>query len=430
LAQNNLCGIDSIRIVWIRDFMTFAGLRKFGVKGILLCVLVTPFVILTRLLSPIVLIRYGNLRNHTIGTTCMHAETYFCDRELGHFHPRNVIDFFFHTEPRANREFDKLLESRLFVTPLARYMQAVSAKLPGHERHTIYIGTGERDKQRNYYEAYTKTKPHFQLSKDQRQRARRILMEKTGMPNDAKWICFFSRTSSYLRTLHKVSDVRTPEDFPVNNTRNSKIETYIPAAEFLCEQGYYAFRMGARVDEGIQLTNERVIDYANQFRSELLDLYLISECDLILSDTTGFCDFSLMFRRPTVVANLSMPQAIKAWEGLYITKKFWKRSENRIMSIQEIIETGGALLWDKKWDDYAEAQGIELIDNTSEEILDLVRERTLRDAGEWQDTDEDERLQEKYWKAFDNVELFFGGPIKARVATTFLRKYPELVGFN
>ncbi len=69
-------------------------------------VLVLPLVLLARLLRPFVLIRFGNLRNHTIGTLAHHAETYMCDRELGVLQPKS-IDFIYHTEPRANRVLDR-----------------------------------------------------------------------------------------------------------------------------------------------------------------------------------------------------------------------------------------------------------------------------------------------------------------------------------
>lgn len=401
-----------------------------GAKGVLLCALVAPLVLLARLLRPLVLLRVGPIRNHTIGTTALHAETYMCDRELGHFHPKNAVDLFFHTEPRANREFDRVLETRLRVTPLGRYMQAVSAKLPGHETHTVHIGTAERDRLRDHYEAFTRTGRHFFLTDRQRREARRILEDRLGLPEGANWVCFFSRSSSYLRHLHRGGQVRKPGTTPTDNFRDSDISTYLPAAEYLCEQGYYAFRMGAVVDERIACRHPRMIDYANDFRSELLDLYLISECALILSDTTGLSDLCLMFRRPRATANIVIPQIMKSWDGLFALKRFWKRSEGRTMSMREVIETGGGNLTSDLWQDYAQRNDVELLDSTPEEILDLGREMHLRQRGEWQDDERDEAMQRRFWQAFEGAEMGFGGPPMGRIATTFLRRHPDLVGFQ
>ena len=79
-------------------------------------------------------------------------------------------------------------------------------------------------------------------------------------------------------------------------------------------------------------------------------------------------------------------------------------------------------------------RGIELSDNTEDEILDAVKEMVARLDGTWADTDEDQELIEGWWGLYDEMEAFqaanggwSGGPLPFPPATTFLRKHPYLV---
>ena len=73
---------------------------------------------------------------------------------------------------------------------------------------------------------------------------------------------------------------------------------------------------------------------------------------------------------------------------------------------------------------YAE-RGIEIIENTAEEILDLAVEMEERLKGTWQTTPEDEELQKKIWSLFKQNDL--NNVIRARVGTKFLRQNKGLL---
>ena len=93
------------------------------------------------------------------------------------------------------------------------------------------------------------------------------------------------------------------------------------------------------------------------------------------------------------------------------------------MSVQEILGSGAGRFL--KGEQY-ENMGIELIDNTSEEIMDVVDEMDMRLEGRWQTTEEDEELQARFWSYFKSSDLH--GVIRARIGTKFLRQHQELLG--
>lgn len=382
-------------------------------------------VVAARLLRPLVLIRFGNLRNHTIGTFSLQAEGYMADRDLGL--ARRTVDFFYHTEPRANRVLDRMIERRLNVTPFARYCQAVNSRLPGGAAHVAQLGTPQQDYTRDHYRAYTQTPQHFFLSQAEIAEARRILTERTGMPADAPFICFFSRTSSYLQHLHKGGEIRAQGEVPTTNIRDSSIHTFLPAAAELAQRGFWCFRMGAVVDENIGMPHERVIDYANTFRSELLDLYLISHAHMTLSDTTGLCDLTFMFRRPAAVANLFNVRILHSWGGLVMPKKYVVEAENRLLSLPELLAHDGGPPSPSRWPDYARTHGLRIEDDTAEEIADFAVEALGRLDGSWIDSPEDQARQTRIEQLYASIPLELGGPLKARFAASFLRRHPEFV---
>ena len=95
------------------------------------------------------------------------------------------------------------------------------------------------------------------------------------------------------------------------------------------------------------------------------------------------------------------------------------------MTVGEIINSGvGRFLYTEKY----ENMGIELIENTPEEILDVVDEMDQRLKGTWQMAEEDEELQMRFWSYFKSSDLH--GVICSRIGAKFLRQNKELLGLS
>ena len=74
-----------------------------------------------------------------------------------------------------------------------------------------------------------------------------------------------------------------------------------------------------------------------------------------------------------------------------------------------------------------ESKDILLVENTSEEIRDLVIEMDERLNDLWKTNEEDELLQQKFWSKFltdelDSREIRLHGVIKSRFGASFLRQ--------
>ena len=92
------------------------------------------------------------------------------------------------------------------------------------------------------------------------------------------------------------------------------------------------------------------------------------------------------------------------------------------MKVREMLESGAG-----RFDSYKqyEKNGIELISNTPQEIRDVVDEMEKRLNGTWQDNEDDDELQRRFWTYFKSSDLH--GVIRSRIGAKFLRENKDLL---
>ena len=112
---------------------------------------------------------------------------------------------------------------------------------------------------------------------------------------------------------------------------------------------------------------------------------------------------------------------------LGITKHHHSIIEDRELTLKEIFAHGGFLFYTSEY----ESRGIQLKENTPEEIRDVTMEMAERLKGSWQPHEDDEALQCRFWEIFpaDAVSAYNGkhlhGEIRARFGAYFLRTNRE-----
>ncbi len=278
---------------------------------------------------------------------------------------------------------------------------------------TLGLFTQPQFDSNEYYE-FMNGRPNLHFTPEEEERGRKLLK---GLNVNNWYICFHSRDSAYLNTEWKKGDV-------YNNYRNSEIQNYLTAAQYITEQGGFALRMGATVETSLSLSkNMKIIDYAFLHRTDFGDIYLPAKCKFFLGDGCGINQVAQIFNTPVAWANVNFikypPFNSK---DMFILKKVWSLTENRFLTFKEIINSE---IFDYLGSEkYKQAQ-LQLVENTTEEILDLVIEMNQRLDGTWQSTTEDEILQEKYKSLFPKGKHCSGFP--SRIGSSFLRKNKELL---
>ncbi len=375
--------------------------------------LALPAVLLVRLLRPWVVVRFGQLMSERIGHFAGNTEIYLCERDAG-MHDRRFFDVFYYASPVCNRQLKKMWDRTLCVFNFARYLDKLCRRLPGGEEHVIMWRPGH---DRDVHGLLARTKPHLSFTREEEQLGRAGL-RAMGMPDDAPFVCFQSRDSAYLEAAFP------DRDWNYHDYRDSKIHNYISAAEELTRRGCFAIRMGSVVREALTCDNPMIIDYSTKYRTEFLDIYLGAKCRFFFSGDTGLWAIPDIFRRSIAFVNLVPLQFVNGWDPhhLFIPKKLWLREEGRFLTFRERIE--GEIGRFIRTDQY-EQRGIEVIENTPEEITALVIEMDERLKGTWRTTAEDQELQQRFWTLFKPSEL--NKVFVARIGAEFLRQNRALL---
>jgi putative glycosyltransferase (TIGR04372 family) len=383
-----------------------------------MAILFLPLALLLRLIRPFLLIRMGHVLRHKIGHCPMEAEAYLLERAVG-LQPRRALDLFYFgygTDGQAANLFAEYLVRRnLRVHSWVEWLAGASSLLPGAEAHRITIRFRDLHEFADRDQLLSRAPLQIVLRDDEKKLGRAML-EKMGVPSDARFICFHVRDSGYWSS--RKTGIGNDSDF-----RNAKIENFESAMLSAAERGFYVIRLGAAAARSLACSHPRVIDYAAGERSEFMDVFLAAECHLMVSTASGLDTIAYYSRRPIVFVDLSawgweyvgLPQPF-----LCIFKKF--RRDGQLMTFSEMIEAKAHEFTVTA--DFTNA-GIALEENTPDEIAAAVNEMLDRLDGkaavDAADRDRQERIQAHIRKASRYGDWQF------EVSPYYLRKYETLL---
>jgi putative glycosyltransferase (TIGR04372 family) len=165
----------------------------------------------------------------------------------------------------------------------------------------------------------------------------------------------------------------------------------------MADLGYHAIRMGSAVRKQLDSYDAKIVDYASsEDRSELLDLFLSARCHFFLSGSSGLASVPMAFRRPRIMANLiTLPNVRGTHKDIVLPKRLWHIRDRRFLTFDEMIER-----WSFGFYKNYRENGIEVIDNSHEELKSATIEMHERLVGEWESAEDDERLQRLFKTQF------------------------------
>lgn len=373
-------------------------------------------VLLARLLRPFILIRFGVINSNRIGHFILDAEIYLCERELVN-QKLSAIDIFGFSESVSNTQLKIMCQRVLLTSKLGFHLDRVNRLIPGGKKNEIQDLSVPFHFTRDLNGLLRRSEPHLPFTDEEEWRGR-LALENIGISKEDKFICFNARDSAYLKAVYPLWD------WSYHDYRNSNINQFLKAADQMTKRGTFAVRMGSIVKEKIKTHNPMIIDYATRFRTDFLDIYLSSKCHFFLTTGTGLDSVAMVFRRPIVYVNFLPLESIPSWSADYlaIPKKLWLTREKRYMKFREILDSGVGRF--QTTQDYR-SFGLEVVENSPEEILDVVLEMDERLKGTWKDTKEEEELQKKFWSLFKSSPLH--GAFLARIGAKFLSQNRELL---
>jgi len=388
-------------------------------------IIAIPIVFIMRLIKPFVLLRLEGLISSRIGHFAANTELYLCERDAGINVPnqRYIDIFYMGHKPVCNKQLGIMWKKVLRIWPawILMPIDLVNRLIPGGKSHEIGQNT-QHD--RDVHNLFDRFKPHLQFTTEEEARGEAYLLTM-GIAMKMPFVCLIVRDSAYLHKHYQGGD------FSHHNYRDSDIQNYVLAAETLAERGYFVIRMGVHVHETIKSFHPRIIDYANNgMRSDFMDIYLAAKCHFTISSQTGWDSVPYIFRRPTCYVNVAPVGFLMTFHknAIFITKHHILKTKRVKLSCAEIFAQGvEQCLFSSEY----QSKNIDLIENTPEEICDVVIEMEERLSGTWQPSREDEALQKKFWSIFRanfsnkyNDKLMHG-EIQGHFGAVFLRNNLE-----
>ncbi len=233
-----------------------------------------------------------------------------------------------------------------------------------------------------------------------------------GLPRGAWFVCVHVREPGF-----------SPADEAAHSYRNSDPRALHAAMAEIVRRGGWCVRMG---DPSMTTLEPMpgVIDYAHHhLRSGRLDVLLCARARFFLGNTSGLTLVSSVFGVPSALANL-VPLSVQAFlsSDLGIPKLVREVRSGRILSFAELL---GSAMGDFRYTRLYLDAGIETVENTPEEILELAIEMFERTTGNYNAASEDETLQRRFMALLRPGHYAYG--TAARVGAAFLRRHAHLL---
>ncbi len=337
-------------------------------------------------ISPIPFKIYA-LRVDRIGQMAGNQEQYMAELECG-VHPRE-FRIYIHRDKPCNSVLMDMQKRALPIHNIFLPLFDVCHKFGGLGISSIELlhYTGRDDDYLLY-----KTKPFLNFTQSEIDQAR-TECRKLEIDLDKPFIPVLARDPSYLDSIKEPTER--------NNYRNVDINTFVPAMEFLADK-HKVFRMGSVVAGPLKSDHPNILDYSlSGKRSELLDVYLSANCRFFLTCGSGPDTItSHCFRQPVLYVNYMPPAYLKPMrkQCMAILKKYWDRNKKRYLSLEELLNSEARMMCMRK---KLNPLGIEVHDNSPEEILEAAKEMEARLDGTWVETKEDKKNQEKFWAIYN-----------------------------
>jgi len=269
----------------------------------------------------------------------------------------------------------------------------------------------------------------FSMPKEDEELCLRTL-KINGIDTSKKWVCILARDSKYLNYV-------APDlDWDFNSYRNSKIDTFKIAAEYLAEKDIITFRMGVIAEKPFSSNkSDLVIDYANSiWRDEKLDIYLAIKCLFFISTGTGLDSIPVATRSPLLWVNQAQPLHVfrSKKDFMFITKYLYLKDKNIFLSPRNFYELGIKEGFTVDNHLHLRAQdfsrlGVEIIDNSDVEIRDATVEMHTLLTKPGIKRLELNKTQIKFWEMFpQDKRLDNSGPPGSRICEKFLKQNPWL----
>ena len=248
-----------------------------------------------------------------------------------------------------------------------------------------------------------------------------ILEEELGLIGNAPFVCLSIPSKKYRELVDYKQSEHLTEAKNDLITSIPDLKSYVPVIQELNFKGIAVVRMG--VLEELKLPKnlgQRAIDYAFLNRSEFGDVWLSSRCLFYLTGGSGAWWLGSIFGKRAVATDCYELKGTYGSGDIFIPQLSRSIKRDCLNSFEWMIENQG-------WAFDRNRLGIdyEIVKNSPKQITDVTIEMLMRAQGNWNETDEDKELQNRFRLVQEKLRP--GERAPARIGAKFLREHQYLL---
>lgn len=371
------------------------------------------------LIWPFKQIRLGYLNAARIGDFGIQADLFLRRKQI-YGVPENTRYVFVSSLP-SNVQLLKMFRRYLTINT-SRWSQRVFSSILPVLKHTPFyesLSLEQENPRNNPYQGFKRGVKTLSFSLDEKQRGEKYLREM-GIGADDWYVCIFARDSRYLNVLHQY------KNWSYHDYRDSDIETFRSAIEYIVSLGGYVVRMGYLAEKRLSYKHKQVIDYAFDYRTDFMDVYLPAHCKFYLGTASGCQNLAWLFDVPSVCVNWAPVGWIPFGKNnIYIPKKVKNRRTGEYVSFKYLIRNKSDQMHDGN--KFREI-GFEYEDNASSDILKLTKEMVERLNGTFEYSEKDQTMARQYFDLFSPWNYAYGSYVP--IGRDYLNENKNLFEFN
>jgi len=391
-----------------------------------------PFLLLIVLINKIVLIRFGCLISERIGHFGCVTELYLCNKKKVFGFPI-VIDFFCFNSVICNNRIAKYCRQELHILPRRIVLSFLFfiRLFPFLKRHDIF-NQGSDIENYNFFmhrdinNILDDSKKNFYFSDTEIATSKKILA-KLDLLNNKKKAIFFHRDNFFFEKYLE------NKSYKYLSTKNTNILDYELCVKMLLDNDYQVIRLGKGSNKDLNIFNSSYLDLTNHpMKTDLLEMYLISKCDIIFGPNSGaLYNAVYLFRKPCFVSNYIPYAMFHSYSKffMYNFKKYKCLVTNKVLNLSEVFNRGD-LAYNEHIDILIKER-VSLIDQSPEEMTASLKEMILKESKSNSEINEEKLLKNKFTEnLFYNLKkkrnFKLHGDIRCSFGYSYLKNNPHL----
>ncbi len=347
-------------------------------------------------------VRFGKIKRDNVGNSTLELFLYLNDRSR-----QNYKDFFFYDGKNiSNNYLNSVISKNLKIFSFSKQLNFLSNKFKIFNEFYLELPNWWNRKKTKIVNTNLRTPKEFLFDKEKNKIGLNFL-KKNGYKNN-KIVCLLVRDNFFKEKYSNQN-----KDWSYHNFRNADINNYKKAVKFLLKKNYFVIRIGRGSEKQIYFKDKNYFDYSKiNIEDDFLDFWIISKCHFCITTGSGIDEACSVYKKPILDTNFFPISKVRSGQNYCISifKKIFEKKTKKYLNLSQIIklDKNGLSIF-RDFHAYKTSNFKKkyiLIDNSSDEILEAVKEIESRLNNSFIETKKNNENQKKFWDIFKKSGIF------------------------